>query len=178
MTIGETMGNSTTRSQRAKQKEQIMNSNFEWQKHQANERVREYFNEAASHRLAGTGTGRSRSVTLINLTLLAGIVLFGWIMTGCSSEPASALITGAVESVEVVDESQSSTWQMSDRISFQDKREAYLTESAPNERAALTMSERIQFQDKREAYLNAQTVHNLTMAERILFQDRVMSPNR
>lgn len=150
-----------------------MNSNYEWQKHQANERVRQYHKEAASHRRAQEGNGRSHSATLLKLALLATIFLAVWIMSGCSSEPAAALNSASSESAEVVSGPNSPTWQMADRIVFQDKREVYLNESVSQGQSGLTMADRIQFQDKRDLHLADQSVTGLTLAERILFQDRV-----
>lgn len=151
-----------------------MNSNFEWQKHQANERIQEYRKEAASHRLAKEGNGRKPGNLLFVLTMLAGFFFMIWLTVGCTSDVSLAADAP---------EPQSSAWVMAERIDFQDKREAYLgTETAVDANVGWTMAQRIHFQDAREAYLERRTgvttVTEMTMAERILFQDRVLGSGR
>ncbi|MBK8905762.1 MAG: hypothetical protein IPM53_31560 [Anaerolineaceae bacterium] len=147
-----------------------MNSNFEWQKHQVNERVQTYRKEAAAHRLAAKGNGRKPVSVWLKLAILAGIFFMMWLTVGCTADNSVA---------EVDLEPQSSGWVMADRIDFQDKREAYLSvATAVGKDTGWTMAQRIHFQDKREAYLDwrSGTAHvtGMTMAERILFQDSVL----
>lgn len=151
-----------------------MNSNFEWQKHQAHERVQKYQQEAAAHRRVKEGNGRKPGNVLLVLAILAGVFLVMGLTAGCTSQVSMAID---------VPEPQSSGWVMADRIDFQDKREAYLVEdTAVGTSAGWTMAQRIQFQDRREAHLDwrggAAPNAGITMAERIRFQDRVLEYGR
>lgn len=126
-----------------------MNSNFEWQKHQANERVQKYQQEAAAHRQVKEGNGRKPGNVLLVLAMLAGVFFVMWLTVGCTSQ---------VSMTADVPEPQSSGWVMADRIDFQDKREAYLEgATAVSENYGGTMADRIYFQDRREAYLDWRT---------------------
>jgi hypothetical protein len=123
-----------------------MNSNFEWQKHQVNERVQKYQQEAAAHRQVQEVNGRKPDNLLLVLAMLAGVFFMMWLTVGCTSHVSMAADAP---------EPQSSGWVMADRVDFQDKREAYLGETtAVGKDAGWTMAQRIQFQDRREAYLD------------------------
>lgn len=149
-----------------------MNGNFEWQKHQANERLQKSLRDAASHRLVAKEESPQRGQLLLKLALLAGIFFIVWFLTSCQSQTASAMKPEAVSAAAISTSSQPSAWSMAGRISFQDKREVYLDEEAAAEDAGWTMAKRIDFQDQREAYLNRQAVAGWALAERIQFQDK------
>jgi hypothetical protein len=64
-----------------------MNSNFEWQKHQTNERVQGALQEASAYRLSRQGTtGRSRKSLSSKIILLLGVIwlLIGLLVPGCT----------------------------------------------------------------------------------------------
>lgn len=149
-----------------------MNSNFEWQKHQANERLQRSLQDAESHRLAPKENGRHRGSFFLKLALLAGIFFIVWFLTGCSSQAASAMKPELVDAPATTADSQPAAWSRADRVSFQDKREVYLHEPASMGNAGWTLAERIHFQDRQEAYLSPQVVTRWTLAERIQFQDK------
>ena len=134
-----------------------MNSNFEWQKHQANERVQAYREEAAAHRMVEDGKGRQSGAFLLKLAMLAGIFFIVWWLAGCTSGVA-------VEPVTL--DSQPTAWTMADRIYFQDKREALLIkEAAIGLDTGWTLAQRIHFQDKREASLSWRACADRTLAQ-------------
>ena len=136
-----------------------MNSNFEWQKHQANERVQKYQQEAAAHRLAKLGNGRPRGAGLLKLALLAGIFLAVWLIAGCRSVASTTIRPEVVNAAPVMPDLESVGWTMADRIYAQDKRELYLDWRAgvsgePAATTPYTIADRIRFQDTREASLH------------------------
>jgi hypothetical protein len=135
-----------------------MNSNFEWQKHQANERVQGALRDAAAYRLSNESPRtRSYGSFSIKAALLTGIVWFliGLLLSGCvSTETAHA-------------EQTSSDASSSSQIS-----------------KALTMADRIRFQDQlwEQALASGQVkpgrpTHLMTMADRIQFKEWVLDRN-
>jgi hypothetical protein len=138
--------------------EEIMNSNFEWQKQHANERVQGALRDAAAYRLSNERSRtRSFGSTSSKAALLLGIVWFliGLLLSGCvSTETAHA-------------EQTSSDASGSSQIS-----------------KALTMADRIRFQDRQweQALASGQSKpqrsnHLMTMADRIRFKELVLDRN-
>jgi hypothetical protein len=67
--------------------EEIMSSNFEWQKLQTNERVQGALRDASAHRLSRQGTtGRSHKSLSSKIILLLGVIwlLIGHLLSGCT----------------------------------------------------------------------------------------------
>ena len=150
-----------------------MSSNFEWQQHQVNERVKGALKEGTSHRLARPQAQRgSKSIRLkLALAMGAAVFLLSQVLAGCT--PVNPVLAGEAESP--------AAWTMAERIQFQDRlwENAYTEERA--EYAAIwTMAERIRFQDRLWENAYSETaVENKpawTMEERILFQDRLDQP--
>ncbi|MBE2224750.1 MAG: hypothetical protein IAF02_24635 [Anaerolineae bacterium] len=133
-----------------------MNSNYEWQKHQANERVQARLQEADAHRQAKQakqGNGRSQFPLPLRIVIpaLVGIFVALWLLTSCTPD--------------------------ADMMENKEVSASYTT--------GMTMADKIQFQDKRDVYLREETVVNssqpvpsLTMADRIRFQDRLWEQNQ
>ena len=126
-----------------------MNSNYEWQKHQANERVQARLQEAEAHRQAKQarqGNDRSQFPFPLSIVIpaLVGIFVAIWLLTSCTPN------AGIMEKKEETT-SYTTGMTMADRIRFQDERDAYLKEetavniSLPV--SSLTMADRIRFQD-------------------------------
>ena len=129
-----------------------MNSNYEWQKHQANERVQARLQEAEAHRQAKQtkqGNGRSQFPLPWSIVIpaLAGIFVAIWLLTSCSPN------AGTMEKKEATT-SYTTGMTMADRIRFQDERDAYLKEEtavvSEDPAAGWTMADRIRFQDRIE----------------------------
>ena len=61
-----------------------MNSNYEWQKHQANERVQARLHEADKHRRATQANGRSplRIPLKVMIPGFVGLIVAFWLLTG------------------------------------------------------------------------------------------------
>ena len=132
-----------------------MNSNFEWQKHQANERVQGALRDAAAYRLSNERPRtRSYGSFSIKAVLLLGIV---WFLTGL-------LLSGCVSTETAHAEQTSSDGSGSSQISH-----------------ALTMADRIRFQDRQweqalaSGQIKRERPNNLmTTADRIRFKEGVL----
>jgi hypothetical protein len=135
-----------------------MNSNFEWQKHQANERVQGALRDAAAYRLSNESPRtQSFGSFSIKTALLVGIVWFF----------ISLLLSGCVSTETAHAEQTSSDASGSSQIS-----------------KALTMAERIRFQDQlweqalaSGAVKPQRSTHLMTMANRIRFKEWVLYRN-
>ncbi|HLF90666.1 MAG TPA: hypothetical protein VI451_17095 [Anaerolineales bacterium] len=134
-----------------------MSSNFEWQKHQVNERIQGALQDAASHRLSREGSrGKSFLAFSFKAVFLLGIVWFfiGLLLASCTPvEPAIAVNTHSQTDVQP---GAPSTLSMAEKIRFQDR----LWEQAlanggfkpVKTTPAWTMADRIRFQDRLENY--------------------------
>jgi predicted small secreted protein len=159
-----------------------MNTVFEWQKQQVDERVQGALKNAASYRLAKEGS-RSKPLQVITLktALGLGVLLFllSLLLSACNpSQPANA---GQPISEVVAPSSRPAALTMADRIRFQDN----LAQQAPSSSGlklnppagGLTMSDRIRFQDRlAEQYLSLREVNSRsawTMTGRMKFHDRL-----
>lgn len=119
-----------------------MNSNFEWQKHQANERVQARLQDGAAHRRAKQGNDRVPFALPVRMAILVGVgvMVAIWLLTSCTtaagtmevdSETAVVAADGqaAREEIEIeteIEAGKATRWTMAERISFQDRREQYL----------------------------------------------------
>jgi hypothetical protein len=135
-----------------------MNSNFEWQKHQANERVQRALRDGAVYRLSNESPRtRSTGSFSIKTALLIGSV---WFLIGL-------LLSGCVPTETAHAEQTSSDASGSSQIS-----------------KALTMADRIRFQDRQweQALASGQVKpqrsnYLMTMADRIRFKESVLDRN-
>lgn len=125
-----------------------MNSNYEWQKHQANERVQARLQEAEAHRQAKQAGNQSSFPPLLKLMIpiLTGVIFAIWLLTSCT--PLQDTKAGAEASSDHL------AVTMADRIRFQDEQDRYLwVETAvvsEGPTARWTMADRIRFQDRIE----------------------------
>jgi len=159
-----------------------MNTVFEWQKQQVDERIQGALKNATSHRLAKEGS-RSKPLQVITLktALGLGVLLFlmSLLLSACNpSQPANA---GQPISEVVAPSNRPAALTMTDRIKFQDN----LAEQAPASSelklnppvGGLTMADRIRFQDRlAEQYLSLREVYShsaWTIADRIKYHDRL-----
>lgn len=122
-----------------------MNSNYQWQKHQANERVQAHLREAAEHRRVKQANSQSLAPApwKMMIPILVGVAVALWLLTSCANynEPVGKVEASAYHASQTT---------MAERIRFQDKRDENLLLSRDAYRAARwTMAERIRFQDKR-----------------------------
>lgn len=150
-----------------------MNSNYHFQKHQANEQIETRLQEADYHRMSKKENDRTSVsfLTMLTVPLLVGILVAILLLTGCT--PGDVLLEEAAGRADTAPETS-----MADRIHFQDARvtrfEAYQEETSVGE---MTLAARIHFQDKQDGEPNEEQVvetwSDWTMAERIQFRDRI-----
>ncbi len=162
-----------------------MNSNYEWQKFAANNRIKGYRRQADAHRQAkqhaAVGKEERSAVGKVGFALAIGIALLviGFMLTSCQF--------GAVAKAAAKSEGSNET-SMAERIRFQDQlwansevRNAELASSRPE--TGLSMADRIRFQDEQDqrwagseashAELSSVSIQKgLSMADRIRFQDK------
>jgi hypothetical protein len=164
-----------------------MNTIFEWQKQQVDERVQGALKNAASYRLVKEGS-RNKPLQVITLktALGLGVLLFliGLILSACNpSQPDNT--TKPITKV-AAQFNQPTSLTIAKRISFQDRLAEQAFTSAEfkfnSPARILTMAERIKFQDHlEEQYPTPRAVekHSVqdsltwTMAERIQYHDRL-----
>ncbi len=148
-----------------------MNSNYQWQKHQANERVQSHLREATEHRRVKQAKSQSLAPApwKMMIPILIGVAVTLWLLTGCANynEPVGKVEASAYHAPETT---------MAERILFQDKLDGNLLISREASHAAKwTMAERVLFQDKRGESLlvsrDSSHAGGWTMAKRIRFQD-------
>ena len=133
-----------------------MSSNFEWQKHQVDERIQGALKEAASHRLGRDGVGRgSFGATFFKVILFLGLAWFliGALLTALTPSPPATQTIPPQTVVQNV-----SPWTMANRIRFQDQlwdQALAIGEVKPPQTSPWTMADRIRFQDRLwEQYLS------------------------
>jgi hypothetical protein len=164
-----------------------MNSNFEWQKHQAHERVQGALQDALAHRLSRQGTtGRSRKSPYFKTILLMGMIwlLIGLLLSGCTPTK-SAYAESQGENAPIFSEISSAVTMADIRIQDRLWEQALASGQAKPVRPNLPMSmaERIQFKervldlhkDSRTIERSLQETSTWNMADRIRFQDRLES---
>lgn len=133
-----------------------MSSNFEWQKFQANERLRERRREAEAHRRVreSGSSSRSRLVIPLEVTILLGVMAMAfWLLIGCT--PVSSADAVEVATVGEAESGQQATGAIIESIRHQNWRALHpVPQPAEEPRAEAvatpTMARRIQFQDRRE----------------------------
>ncbi|MBK8127999.1 MAG: hypothetical protein IPK53_03345 [bacterium] len=123
-----------------------MDSNYEWQKHQAKERAQSRLEEAEAHRLAKQVSTPSSFPLLLKvmLPIVAGVIVAIWLLTSCAPIADTSIETaGAANHTQVT---------LAERIRFQDARDSYLAGTSAvtvGMPAPLwTMGDRIRFQDR------------------------------
>jgi len=155
-----------------------MNSNYEWQKFAANNRVENYRRQAEAQRQSKQNAPKKENssvMSTIGFAFAVGLVLFviGFLLSGCqvATVPSAAahsdngremnMAESEARSAEPPAGKAETGMSRAERIRFQDKREQLYAASTTS-RAALTtadarkslnMAEHIRFQDKREQYL-------------------------
>ena len=137
-----------------------MNSNFEWQKHQTNQRVQARLQEAAAHRQAKQGAGRSPVALPLRMVVLAGVGLIVaiWLLAGCTT--TASTVTVASETAAIASEAQTSPNEIEIEVEI---------EKAAGSVPGQTMAGRIHFQDQREQYLAAGRDSAINPADRKFF---------
>lgn len=151
-----------------------MNSNYYFQKQQADEQIQTRLKEAEYHRQSKQGSDGSPLSFLMMIAiplLMVGISVAILLLAGCT--------TGDVLSEESASRADAnSETTMAERIHFQDTRvtrsEVYQEDTSVGE---MTMAARILFQDKQDGrFVEEQVVEPSsvwTIAERIQFHDRI-----
>lgn len=126
-----------------------MDSNFQWQKQRANERINNRLQNAEQHRQAKQANGREPFIPPLKIIIpgLFLVILAFWLLTGCTldSSPSEAAINP---------ENHVPQLTLADKIRFQNERDASFNlgnKFSPTDE--WTLAARITFQDKRDAYL-------------------------
>jgi hypothetical protein len=129
------------------QKEQIMSNNYEWQKHQANERVQARFQEAEAHRQSKHTRDERPLLTTLKMIVMVGVgvIVAIWMLAGCTTPVVEAYPNADV-----------SGWTLAEQIHFQDERDQEMAWTIADSSQAettptWTMADRIRFQDQIEA---------------------------
>ncbi|MFQ5399235.1 MAG: hypothetical protein ACE5E7_06510 [Anaerolineae bacterium] len=155
-----------------------MNGNYDWQKHQVNERIQARLNEAEIHRSVNKS---QKSGILPPLSLLA-ILLVGFIffLNACQS---SGLLPALAAPNSDIDAAATATTQMHirDRIRFQDRlfEQSVLTNPEVSTGKSSVMADRIRFHDQLLEQSTSSGViitpaePTFDMAARIHFQDQL-----
>lgn len=121
-----------------------MSNNYEWQKHEGNERSRSRRREAEAHRQSKLANGERPSLFTLSLKMLVmvgiGVMIVVWLLTGCT------MATGDIQAVAA----HTTTLTMAERISFQDERDWAMDVDTAVNPSTWTMGERIRFQDQRD----------------------------
>jgi len=124
-----------------------MSNNYEWQKHQANERVQARFQEADTHRQTKQAGDERPLLTTLKMIVMVGVgaIVAIWMLAGCTTPV-----------VEAYPNSEVSGLTLAEKIDFQDARAqemAWYTTSSSQEAPlpTWTMADRIRFQDQIEA---------------------------
>jgi hypothetical protein len=164
-----------------------MNSNFEWQKLQAHERVQGALQDGLAHRLSRQSTtGRSRkSLTSKTILLLVVIwLLIGLLLSGCTPSRSAYAENQGANAPNLSEISHAVTMadlRIQDRLWEQALASGQTKPVRPN--LPISMAERIQFkeqvlelqQDSRTIGRSMQEISTWNMADRIRFQDRLDS---
>jgi preprotein translocase subunit SecY len=148
-----------------------MSSNYQWQQHQANERIQARLKEAEQHRSAKQENGRETFSPLkIMIPGLIIVIVALWLLTNCTTN--TSLTGSAVRPYEY-----SPNLTIVEPISFQDEREAIYEIGRKDYNAdVMKMAARIHFQDDEERHSTTEETvvelqKNWTMADRIRFQE-------
>lgn len=124
-----------------------MSNNYEWQKHQANERVQARFHEAEIHRQTKHTRDERPLLTTLKMIVMVGVgaIVAIWMLAGCTTPVVEAYPNSEVSGLTMVE-----------KIHFQDERDQEMawTIASSSQEAPLptwTMADRIRFQDQIEA---------------------------
>ena len=163
-----------------------MSNNFEWQKHQVNERIQERLYDAENHRQTRDDEDRDHGRLSARMIIVAGIciIIAIWLLAGCT--PNNTTFNEPGHTVDLI-----SNMSFAERIHFQDRRNTSLSTRTTNATLAesqlpMTMTERIQFKDglmeeTSDQSISRQTSPTSSMVARIQFHDslweRHQSPN-
>lgn len=161
-----------------------MNSNYEWQKFEANRRGDGFRLQAEANRQAKRNKAEGKQsdsvMGKVSFAFAVGFALFviGFLLSGCQ--------LGEVPLAEAKSVANNNEMSMVDRIIFQDALESRYTAGNPElvisrPHTPMSMGERISFHDQlweksginNAAPDSASTPKAVTMADRIRFQDRV-----